>query len=146
MKILISESQYDILLNELLLLTKDIERMKQHGDELIEELNFGPFILVLTHNKIQGYYQVGLTSTDKEFTTPDSQKDLKSDKSQNDIIKAWKQIVNKIQDWVNTYGLLFIGSFNHGKVKKYHKILNTFGINVGDINTGHMGSWFNIKK
>ena len=126
MRILISESQYDVLLNELLLLTKDIERMRQHGDELIEELNFGPFVLILTQNKIQNYYQVGLTTTDKEFTTSDSQKDVKSDKSQSDIIKAWKQIVNKIQEWVNMYNVLFIGSFNHGKVKKYHKILGFY--------------------
>lgn len=146
MKILISESQYDLILNELLLLMKDLERINQNGEDLVEEVEIGPFILILTRNKETGNYQVGLTTSNKEFTTIDSQQDVETEKSQTDIIQSWKKITNKIKEWVDKFSLLFVGSFNHNKVKKYHKILSRFGLNTSGISSVTQGSWFIIRR
>lgn len=135
----------DILL-ELLLLPTDQERLAQHGEEIIDEFEEGPYALILIKNKYNGYYQVGLTSDEQEFTTAASQIKKPTDKTNIQIIQTWGRIARKLQQWVGEHEKIAIGSFNKSRTAKYRRILQNFGLDVSEIYEQSKGDFFFIYK
>ena len=133
------------VLNELLLITKDLERLKQHGEEIVEEFQEGPFTLILTKNIHHNTYQVGLTSDEQEFTSPESQTKKLTNQSTRTIIQSWGRISRKIKEWLERFGMIHIGSMNKSKTHKYHRILSNFGLDCGPIQSIGRGDFFIIK-
>jgi hypothetical protein len=133
------------ILNELLLLPSDLERLNRYGEDIIEEYEEGPYTLVLTRNRHNGYHQVGLTSNEQEFTTQSSQQKRATDKSMGLIIQVWGRVAKKLQEWNGTYGRLAVGSFNKERTEKYRRILHNFGFEVGPLTDQSGGNYFFIN-
>lgn len=133
----------DILL-ELLMLGVDQERLRQYGEDIIDEFEEGPYTLILTKNRHNGNYQVGLTSDEQEFTSVASQMKKPTDKSTGQIIQTWGRISRKLKEWVNIHEKIAIGSFNKSRTAKYHRILSNFGLTVGEIHSQSQGDYFFI--
>lgn len=134
------------ILNELLLIPSDVSRLSTFGEEIIEEINEGPYTLILTRNKHYGTYQVGLTSDEQEFTTPSSQQKKSTDKSMSIILKVWMNLSKKIKEWSERYGKLIVGSFNRERTEKYRRILSNFGFKVGELISKSEGNYFFLDK
>lgn len=134
------------ILNELLLLPADLERLNRYGEEIIGEFEEGPYTLILTRNRHNGNHQVGLTSNEQEFTTPNSQQKKGTDKSMSTIIQVWGRVARKLQEWNGTYGRLAVGSFNKERTDKYRRILHNFGFEVSQLYDQSSGNFFFINK
>lgn len=134
------------ILNELLLLPSDVDRLDTYGEEVIEQFDQGPYTLLLTRNKHYGTYQVGLTSDEQEFTTPSSQEKKSTDKSMGVILRVWMDISKKLKGWNERYGKLIVGSYNKERTEKYRRILKTFGFQVGDLISQSGGNYFFINN
>jgi hypothetical protein len=134
------------ILLELLLLATDKERLRQYGEEIIDEFKEGSYTLILTKNRYSEYYQVGLTSDEQEFTTSSSQIKKPTDKSTGEIIQTWGRIAKKLKQWVDTYEKIAVGSFNRVRTAKYRRILKNFGLDVSEIYELSHGDVFYIYK
>jgi hypothetical protein len=134
------------ILLELLMLATDQERLRQYGEEIIDEFEEGSYTLILTKNKYNGYYQVGLTSDEQEFTTAASQIKKPTDKSTGQIIQTWGRIARKLKQWVDVHEKVAIGSFNKIRTAKYRRILQNFGLDVSEIQSQSHGDFFFIYK
>ena len=134
------------ILNELLLLPSDMERLKSYGEEVIQEFEEGPYTLILTRNRHNNNYQVGLTSNEQEFTTASSQQKKSTDIPMTVIIQVWGRVARKLEEWNNTYGRLAVGSFNKERTDKYRRILHNFGFQVSQLYDQSSGNYFFIDK
>ena len=135
----------DILL-ELLMLGVDQERLRQYGEDIIDEFNAGPYNMILTKNRHNGNYQVGLTSDEQEFTSVASQMKKPTSKSNGEIIQTWGRISRKLKEWVVVHEKIAIGSFNKSRTSKYRRILSNFGLNVTYMYTQSQGDYFFVYK
>lgn len=87
-------------------------------------------VLLIKHNPT-GTIQIGLTSKNNDFTSPESQ--LKKNDTNNDPISSWRKIGEKILEWSQEYPDIKVGSYNHLKTRKYHNILKKIIPNVSGI-------------
>lgn len=142
MKILISESQYSMILSELV--PQDIENIKRGGDEIIEEYEAGPYTIFLTRHKYMGMHKIGLTTTGIPCTVPDYQFEKVACIPQKEILESYPKLVNKISEWVDKYGKMFIASWNEKKVRQYNKIFKRFGLVCSDVREFMGGYMFQI--
>lgn len=142
MKILISEEQLNRMITKLD--PQDIENIKMGGDELIEEYEAGPYTIFLARHKYMGMHKIGLTTTGIPCTVPDYQFDKVGCVSHKDIMDAYPKLVNKISEWVDKYGKMFIASWNEKKVKQYNKIFKRFGLVCSDVRYFMGGYMFQI--
>jgi hypothetical protein len=133
------------VLNELLMLHTDLERLQRYGEEIIEEFEEGPYTLILTKNIHHNMYQIGLTSNEQEFTTSQSQEKKLTDKSVRVVLQSWSRISRKVREWLDKYGEINVGSFNVPRTHKYRRMLSNFGIDCGDVQTNSHGAFFVIR-
>lgn len=142
MKIIIHENQLKMLLSELV--PQDIDNIRMGGDELIEEYEVGPYTIFLTRHKYMGMHKIGLTTTGTPCTIKDFQFSQVGCVSHREIIDAYPKIVDKISEWVDRYGKMFIASWNEKKVYQYHRIFTRFGLVCGNIRHFMDGYMFQV--
>lgn len=141
MKILINEKQLKKVISEIS--EFDTNKLSDLGLELIEEYQIVPYNLILfRHN--DGDYEVGITTHDDSFTTPESQEHrVMSDEIKNPK-KLWMMIKDKLQEWLNQYQKLLVGSYNRERVKKYHRLCNMTNMNTSEISRADDYDYFVI--
>lgn len=125
--------KFSLVLNEMI--EDEIARLKSMGREVVDRFDSGPYKIFLLKNTF-GYgtdYDIALTSGEEDFTSTYSQRDRLIGREMIDIARNWKRIANKVRQWTIEYGTLRVGSMNPKKTQKYHSILSSIGLNVGDV-------------
>ena len=110
----------------------EIEKLKEYGYDLIDELKVPPYTMLLLYNKEYNVYEISLTTGDDEFTTFDSQK-TKSPSHRSNYIRIMKLLMERVTSWLSNYGELFVGSFNKERTYKYHRIFKRMGFKTTEI-------------
>lgn len=130
MKILLNQTQLKKLIFEIS--DYDSEKLSSLGLHLIEEFRIGPYNLILVRHD-DGDYEVGITTNDETFSTPESQQHrVMSDEIKNPK-KLWMMVKDKLQEWLDEHKKLLVGSYNRNRVKKYHKLCNMANMVTSDI-------------
>lgn len=139
MKILITENQLKKIISEI----NDVDKAKliEMGAEIVEECVIGPYNLMLVTYE-DGEYEVGITTEDEPFATPESQRHKAMGDNIKNPKKLWFMIKNKLNDWLNAYGKLIIGSYNRKRVAKYHRLCNMMNMDTSNISSADEYDFF----
>lgn len=113
-------------------LDSEISRLKNMGYELIDRYSSGIYTALLLYNTEEGIYEISLTSNDQEFTTSQSQM-KQAPKSNKTPLASFKDIADKVKEWLGKYGDLVVGSLNQSRTYKYNQILSKLGFKVGKV-------------
>ena len=144
MKIIITENQLNKIITELE--PQDIENIQRGGDDIIEEYNAGPYTIFLTRHKYMGMHKIGLTTIGVVCTTPENQFSKVACISHRDIIKARPLIAAKVSEWIESYGKMFIASWNEKKVNQYKRMFEGMGFKCSSIRKFMGGIMFQVDK
>lgn len=113
-------------------LDTEIAKLKEFGYEVVEKYEISPYTMLLLHNTEEDIYEISLTTGEDDFTTFDAQ--VKKTPSHQSNFKAIaNELVEKVKEWLETYGDLFVGSFNKARTYRYHSIFKKMGLKVGEI-------------
>lgn len=121
----------------------DLDFIHSIGEEIIDRVDIGPYTLFLAHSEEGEYYQVGLTTGDERFTTPDSQQKRLPQHAAN-FAQIGRQLLNKVQEWANEHQPLLIFSMNPGKIRTYHRMFKNLGANITDIEGNDSLGYFKV--
>lgn len=113
-------------------LDSEISKLKAMGYEVVDRYTSGVYTAVLLYNTEEEIYEVSLTSNDQEFTTFQSQV-KRASQSDKTPLASFRDIADKVREWLNRYGDLVVGSLNQARTYKYHQILSKLGFNVGKV-------------
>jgi hypothetical protein len=134
------------VLNELMLIKKDLDRIESWGEQLVEEYEVGPFTVFLTKSKYTNRFQVGLTSNEQECSSAEAQQKKESCVPTHVVMQSYPRIVRKVGEWIDQFGTLNVGSWNGEKTVQYRKIFNRFGLNCTPIESAMGGFIFQVSK
>lgn len=124
----------------------DLKKLKSMGYSVKDELKSGPYTIVLL-TMFEQMYQIALSSNNEEFTSNKSQEQRPTKQSNEEILKAWKQVIVRVKEWLNKYKIIYVGTFNENRAKKYKRILDREGFKTTEIEEKIPGSWiFTIEK
>lgn len=118
----------------------EIERLISYGYEQVERFTFGSYDMILL--KGHGIYEVALSSDDSDFTTFDSQVKKQTNKDLLSVNIVYKKLVEKLKEWIDTYGEMYVGSFNKHRAYKYKQLLSSLGLSTSDVEFCEDESWF----
>ncbi len=110
----------------------EINHLKNYGYKLIDKRVINKYILFLVKEPHKGLYEIGITSNNRDFTTPQSQEKIPGVGGGDEFSTA-KEFKKTIKDWLNKYSPIYVGSLNKNKTLKYYNILSRLGFNVGRI-------------
>lgn len=113
-------------------LDSEISRLKSIGYNVVDRYSSGIYTALLLYNTEENIYEVSLTSNDQEFTTFQSQV-KQAPKSNKTPLASFKDIADKVREWLGKYGDLVVGSLNQARTHKYNQILNKLGFRVGKV-------------
>lgn len=125
----------------------EIEKLKSRCMSAIERFESGPYTMILFKHETLFYgshYEVGLTSDEEDFTTVHSQRSRSMGRDIKDITKNMNLIIKVLNEWVQKYGNMIVGSVNPKKTKQYHMIMSRTNMNVSEIKGSSMGYYFII--
>jgi len=111
-------------------LEDEIEKLNEFGYEVIDMYRFSSYIMLLLKSE-SGEFEVSLTTGDDEFTTFDSQK--KKPTKETKSVSISKKLINKIKEWLDSYGDLIVGSLNKKRTGVYWRIFNNLGFKTSEI-------------
>lgn len=133
------------ILSEILQLS-DLRNIEMYGGKIVDEIESGPYSMALIIFP-SGEYQIGLTSFDNNFTTPEHQRDNKNLlRNKKKIKQNFNVVVDKIREWLNKYKRIRIGSFNIRKVKRYYELLKSAGLNCHNLTLTSLSGSFTISQ
>jgi hypothetical protein len=139
--------KFSSIINEMV--EDELNRLRSVGRIPIDKIETGPYKVFLLKNinaaGWQANYDIALTSDEEDFTSVSAQQDKKTNKEIVEIINSWKNIKIKINDWVDEYGEIRIGSMNEKKTQKYFRILSKSNFKVTNINHLMGGTFFMVS-
>lgn len=144
MKIIITEFQYKSLTESLN--SEDVRDIHNYGFDIIEDYDAGPYTVFLTSHRYMDMYQIGLTTTGVSCATPENQFSKVACISHKDIINARPLIAAKVSEWIDTYGKMFIASWNEKKVNQYKRMFENMGFKCSKISKFMGGIMFQVDK
>lgn len=100
----------------------DMSAIKKYGGRVLDSINVQGYELALVDFGIMGK-TISLTYNDKGYFQPLQQQKQPSEYKGSDIVKIFRQFRPKVQEWVNKYGSIVVGSTNKERVQKYRKWL-----------------------
>lgn len=111
----------------------EIEKLKDYGYEVIDEYKVHNYTMFLLRNDDYDCYEIGLTSNGHDFTEFDNQQ-KKITTNKPDVIKnTFKLLMIKVNEWLNMYNIITIGSLNKQRTHKYHKLFSSVGFKTTNI-------------
>lgn len=127
----------------------DVEKIKKDwGMKLIDSKDVGDYKIFLAYYPGDSEYQIGMTSKERAFATPDSQEKIEMEFPLKNIKKNLMEMKKIILYWLEKYSSeIAIGSYNQEKTTKYRNILKHMGFTVSDIFNILNEYWvFELKK
>lgn len=124
-------------------ISDEVDSLAQHGIQMVDRFDSGSYTMVLLRNP-DGTHEVALTSTDRPFTTPQSQLKSKPTTQQQLAGSIWTAIMAKFSEWLGKHGTLTVGTMNQPRSRRYHSLFKRMGFQVGDmdhVHTDNMEYW-----
>jgi hypothetical protein len=111
-----------------------INQLKEKNYITIDRLDAGDYTMLLVYAKDFNMYEIALTGQEQDFLTPDSQKKKPMAKFPTDFKGSMIKIKSKLDQWINKYDRLAVGSMNKKRTYVYQRLLKNLGFNVTNIN------------
>jgi len=124
-----------------------LDRLSEMGRILIDRFDIGPYKLFLLKNNF-GWgadYDIALTSDENDFMSHQAQSHRKTDKEMSEIFHSYNEMKKKIEEWVDTYGEIRIGSMNDKKTRRYHRLLSNSKYKISDMDKKFGGTFFYVS-
>lgn len=131
------------------------ESLGRYNFSLIDQKNIDGYDLALTHSKSvyfpeidpDGAYQLAIQRGDLDFTSREQQMSKYKSDGVKDRVDFFKNLKLAITEWIDRYGVIFVGSFNDKKTETYRKILERLGFSTKSVRWGgHIVYYIGEKK
>ena len=108
-----------------------IAMLKDEGYDFVDTAKLGDYEMVLWRGtKTRGgqpirFYEISLSHKGLDFATEKSQVGRQPGGS-TDLLGRKKEMGSKLEDWLNHYGIIYIGSHNPRKLRIYRMVLKKY--------------------